>query len=57
MNNQTMSEKAIQARREYKRKWNAAHPEKVRAYQEKYWENRARLAMESEREGRDTCNE
>lgn len=36
-----MNDKAIQARREYKRKWNAEHRDKVKEYQRKYWEKKA----------------
>lgn len=36
-----MTEKAKEARRAYKRKWAAEHPEKTREYQARYWEKRA----------------
>ena len=36
-----MTDKAIEARRAYKRKWNADNREKVREYQDRYWEKRA----------------
>lgn len=35
-----MSEAAKQARREYKRKWNAKNKDKVRQYQRTYWEKK-----------------
>ena len=37
----TMSEKAKEARRRYKRAWNAANPDKVRAAQERFWMKKA----------------
>lgn len=33
-----MSEQAKAARREYKRRWNRANKDKVRAAQERYWQ-------------------
>lgn len=36
-----MSQAAIEARRQYKRRWNRANREKVRAAQARYWERRA----------------
>lgn len=36
-----LSEKARQARKAYKRKWQQENPEKVKSYQEKYWEKKA----------------
>lgn len=36
-----LTEQAKAARREYKRKWNAANKDKVKAAQLKYWNNRA----------------
>ncbi len=36
-----MTEKAKEARRAYKRKWAAEHPEKTREYQARYWEKQA----------------
>lgn len=32
---------AAEARRAYKRKWTKEHPEKVREYQQRYWEKKA----------------
>ena len=52
---QTMTEKkktaadaAKEARRAYKRKWNAEHKDKVKQYQQKYWERRAAKLAEGE---------
>lgn len=39
-----LTESAKAARREYKRKWAQAHPEKVREQQRRYWERRAAQA-------------
>ena len=39
-----MTDKAIEARRAYKRKWNADNREKVREYQDRYWERKAEKA-------------
>lgn len=36
-----MTEEAKEARREYHRRYRAAHPEKVREQNRKYWERRA----------------
>lgn len=36
-----MTEQAIKARREYKRKWAQDNPDKVKAQQARYWEKRA----------------
>ena len=38
-----MTEKALEARRKYKREWNRRNPDKVRAQQARYWEKRAAL--------------
>lgn len=35
-----LNEKAIEARRAYKRKWAKEHPEKVKAAQERYWQKK-----------------
>lgn len=50
MDIETMSAAAIQARREYKRKWNAANPEKVKAAQKRYWERQAAKMAEAEKQ-------
>jgi hypothetical protein len=36
-----VTDAATEARRAYKRKWNAAHKDKVKEYQKKYWERKA----------------
>ena len=36
-----LSEAAKIARREYKRKWNAEHPEKQKEYEKRFWERKA----------------
>lgn len=45
---QRMTEAAKEARREYRRKWAAANPDKVRAQQARYWERQAQKKRESE---------
>lgn len=42
-----LSPEAVAARREYQRRWRAAHPEKCREYARKHWE---RVAIESREE-------
>lgn len=39
-----MNEKALAARRAYKREWNRRNPDKVRAAQERYWNRKAEAA-------------
>lgn len=36
-----MTDEAKQARREYRRQWQRNNPDKVRAYNERYWNKRA----------------
>ena len=44
-----MSDKAVQARREYAKKWREANPDKVKAAQRRYWEKKAKdLQQEKE---------
>ena len=44
-----MTEEARAAMREYKRRWNAANKDRVRAYNVAYWERRAQeLAADRE---------
>lgn len=38
----TQSNAAIQARREYQRRWRKANPDKVREHNRRYWEKKAR---------------
>ncbi len=55
------SDAAKKARREYKKKWNKMNADKVRAAQRRYWEKKAREAIDAQREehtiqdGRDTA--
>ena len=41
-----MNERAKEMRREYKRAWNRANKEKVKAAQERYWNRKAEAAAE-----------
>lgn len=43
-----MNEKAKALRREYKRRWNAANKDKVKAAQERYWQRKADAAEAQE---------
>lgn len=36
-----MDERALEARRAYKREWQRNNPDKVRAQQERYWKKKA----------------
>lgn len=36
-----MTDQAREARKEYKRRWNAANKDKVKAAQQRYWERKA----------------
>lgn len=36
-----MTKKAAEARKQYKREWAKRNPEKIREYQERYWNKRA----------------
>ena len=40
--------KADELRRAYKREWAKQHPDRVKAYQERYWNKRAAAALEEE---------
>ena len=42
-----MTEAAREARRAYKRAWNAKNRDKVKASQERYWERKARQAQDN----------
>ena len=37
----TMTDSAVEARRAYKRRWNAQNREKNREYMQRYWEKKA----------------
>ena len=39
-----MNEKALEARRAYKRQWAKNNPDKVKAQQERYWSKKAAAA-------------
>lgn len=45
-----MTEQAAEARRAYKRKWAADHPEKVKEYQRRYWTKKGAEAAALEAE-------
>lgn len=40
-----MDEKALEARRAYRRQWAKEHPDKVKAWQERYWAKKAAQAQ------------
>lgn len=42
-----MTDAAKEARRAYKRAWNKANPERVKAYQENYWNKKAEQAAQT----------
>lgn len=42
-----MDDRAKQMRREYKRKWNKANRDKVKAAQERYWQRKADAAEQA----------
>ena len=44
-----MSDKAVQARREYAKKWRKANPDKVKAAQKRYWEKKAKDLQQEEK--------
>jgi DnaJ-domain-containing protein 1 len=44
-----MSDKAVQARREYAKKWREANPDKVKAAQKRYWEKKAKDLQQEEK--------
>lgn len=44
-----MTEKALEARREYRRKWQRENRDKVKSYNVRYWEKKA-LKAAAERE-------
>lgn len=50
-----MSEEAVAARREYTRNYRKANPERVRAWNKRYWEKRAKR-MQQQR-GKDVATE
>lgn len=46
-----MTEAAKEARRAYKRAWNAKNKDKVKAAVERYWERKAKAAAEQAKTG------
>lgn len=44
-----MTREALEARRAYKREWAKKNPEKVRKYQETFWQKQAEKAAEQEK--------
>lgn len=46
-----MNEAAKAARRAYKREWNKRNPDKLRKYQEDYWNRKAKQAAEANAAG------
>ena len=44
-----MNEKALEARRAYKRQWAKNNPDKVKAQQERYWSKKAAQKSGEER--------
>ena len=55
----TMSPAAVEARRAYKRKWNAQNRDKQREYMARYWERKAaenpQITAESRNNGQDAA--
>lgn len=49
-----MNAKAAEARKAYKREWAKKHPDKIRAYQQRYWNKKAEQAEAASRS--DTSN-
>ena len=45
-----MTEQAKEARRAYKREWNEKNRERIRKYQEDYWERKYREGMAARQE-------
>lgn len=43
-----LEQRIKEAQREYQRQWRAKNPDKVRAKNRRYWEKKAREAMEKE---------
>jgi hypothetical protein len=41
MSNEALASKAAETRREYKRRWNAEHRDKVKEHTRRYWERKA----------------
>ena len=43
-----LSDEALEARREYWRKWRREHPDRIRQYNRTYWEKQAKIKAEQE---------
>jgi hypothetical protein len=52
-----MTDAAREARRAYKREWNRANRDKVKAAQARYWDKKAREAAEAEQATADNRQE
>lgn len=52
-----LSEKALMARREYKKMWARKNPDKVRAQQERYWQKRAEQQEQEQQTGKEGVTE
>lgn len=52
-----MNEAARAARREYKRKWQRANRDKVKQYQENYWNRKAQEAAAADNDAGDPATE
>ena len=52
-----MTEEQRQARREYKRRWRQAHPEKCREYQVKFWTKKAEEYKAADSSKHDIANQ
>lgn len=44
----TLTQEALEARRAYKREWNRKNKDKLREYNERYWQKKAEQAAEKE---------
>jgi len=55
MDNVTLSNAAIEARRAYEREWRRNNPDKVKINQQKYWERKA-AALQAQQESEENHN-
>lgn len=51
-----MTENAKEARRAYRRKWAKEHPEKIKQYQERYWNKLGEKAAKHPERARNGCD-
>lgn len=51
-----MSSEALEAKREYERKWRAEHKDKIKAYNAAYWKKKASKANNDTEENGDAEN-